>query len=83
MRGEIIVLLCVLAMAIVGYVVYSCCVAAGRADDASERYREKQEQRKPDQPRRKGSCETCIHGWLGDHPEKYCPTCENRSNYEE
>ena len=67
MRGEIIVLLCVLAMAIVGYVVYSCCVAAGRADDASERYQ--REQQKEDQ--------------TPDHPEKYCPTCENRSNYEE
>lgn len=85
MRDEIKVLAIVFALLVFAYIIYSLCVAAGRADDASERYLAKQlkskqkTEQKPEQPVHKDGCSTCKHERLGD---QICSTCENRSHYE-
>ena len=81
MRDEIKVLAIVFALLVFAYIIYSLCVAAGRADDASERYLAKQmkSKQKPEQPVHKDGCSTCKHERPGD---QICSTCENRSHYE-
>ena len=96
MRPETIILLCLLSLSVISN--YACLVLTGRAVETAQKCLDEMRtakrilEQKRDElfvipktqnaPKTNGCCETCLHGFMGDRPEVFCPTCENHSNYE-